>query len=97
MGAGGLLFWGPRPYEKAELRSCKASVRLRAPDSAPREVPPCPTSPHLGFPVLQPAVEKHFVRTEDLIREGVLPDCGVRGLVQVCQVLLDALTEMLQS
>ena len=53
--------------------------------------------PHLGFPVLQPAVEEHLVGAEDLVAEGVLPDRGVGGLVQVGHVLLDALAEVLQS
>lgn len=53
--------------------------------------------PYLGFPALHPAVEEHFIGAENLIGESVTPHSGVWRLVQVRQVLLDALAEVLQS
>lgn len=52
---------------------------------------------HLGFAALQPVVEEDVVGTEHVGGKGVLPDRGVWGLVQVGQVLQNALAEVLQS
>lgn len=53
--------------------------------------------PHLGFPALQPLVKEDIVGAEGVGGEGIFPDCGVWGLVQVGQVLQGALAEALQS
>lgn len=59
---------------------------------------PCtPKRRYLGFTALHPVVKEDIVRTEDVRGEGVLPDCGVWGLVQVGQILQGALAEALQS
>lgn len=53
--------------------------------------------PYLGFTALQPVVKEDVVGTEDVGGKGILPDRGVRGLVQVGQILQGALAEVLQS
>lgn len=42
-------------------------------------------------------VEKNVIGAKDVSTKGVLPDCGVWGLVQVGQVFQDAFTEVLES
>jgi hypothetical protein len=42
-------------------------------------------------------MKKNIVGTEDVSGKGISPDCGVRCLVQVGQVLQGALAEVLQS
>lgn len=52
---------------------------------------------YLGFAALQPVVKEGVIGTADVGGKGVLPDCGVWGLVQVGQVLEGALAEALQG
>lgn len=53
--------------------------------------------PYLGFAALQPLLKEDIVGTGHGGGKGVLPDCGVWGLVQVGQVLERALAEVLQG
>ena len=52
---------------------------------------------YLGFTALQPVMKEGVVGTADVGGKGILPDCGVRGLVQVGQVLEGALAKALQG
>lgn len=52
---------------------------------------------YFGFAALQPVVKEGVIGTADVGGKGVLPDCGVWGLVQVGQVLKGALAEALQG
>lgn len=52
---------------------------------------------YLGISAWQPLVEKNVIGSKDVSSKGVLPDCGVWGLIQVGQVLQGAFAEVLQS
>lgn len=53
--------------------------------------------PYLGLATRQPLVKEDVVGAGDVRGEGVLPDRGVWGLVQVGQVFKCALAEVLQG
>ena len=52
---------------------------------------------YLGISALQPVVEENIIGAKDVSPKGVLPHCGVWGLVQVGQVFQDAFAEVLES
>lgn len=52
---------------------------------------------YLGISTLEPLMEENVIGAENVGSKGIPPDGGVRGLVQVGQVLQGALTEVLQG